>query len=940
MRTTALALLGLGQLAAHPTLAAAESTSVNVKWIDGAPTFHTGTTFGIPWARGRHLANATTFTADAGTLQSWVTAYWPDGSIKWSAHALGGEEAAKDGYTITASGPGNSTAFKRGKRQSVNGTTIEVDDGAEAIVVQTGKITASFAKSGSALVSEIRSSGGKVVGRNGRLVLHSQSGVPEYDDGGSGVEYYKFASKISNATVSSDGEGAARALVTVQGTHSTLGNSTGAHADWLPFTVRFYLYANSDAIRTVHTILYDGDSKSDFISGLGIRFDVPLAGEELYDRHVRIAGVEGGILHEAVQGITGLRRDPSAGARSAQYNGTKTPDKSTWATTVSGRLQWIPTWSDFRLTQLSPDGFNIKKRTKVGQSWVKIPGGTRSGGLAYLGGATTGGLAVGLRDFWKKYPTSLDISDAAADVGSITLWLYSPSAEPMDLRPYHDGLGEDTYAKQLDALEVTYEDWENGYNTPYGIARTNEVFIYAFDSTPSADKLSELTTHSNEPPVLYPEPSYVEKTRALGSYWKTPDATSSSPESAEIESHLDFLIKFYNDQIEQRRWYGFWDHGDIMHGYDTDRHQWKYDIGGYAWDNSELSPDLFFWNHFLRTGRADIYRLAEAQVRHGGEVDSYHLGNFTGLGSRHNVQHWGDSAKQARVSTPVYRKTFYYVSGGDERTGDLIHEALQAERGFYLVDARRKVRAPDVVYNPDPAALYLDFGTDWAGVAAAYLLEWERRGPRWEESRSKLLETARTYPSLKFGFVTGEALYNSLTGTWSSPPTDPSNNGTVSISHLSAVFGVLETLDQLFEHDPDLPKPFIDAWLDYCYFYSASNSEQLARYGKSFGKVNLRQGHARLTAYAAKRRGNETLAQRAWDEFLNDNSADELSPDDPWTTVRWNGSNVLTPVEEADWITTNAAALYGLAGIELLALVGEGVGSGNATGNGTVGARR
>lgn len=55
--------------------------------------------------------------------------------------------------------------------------------------------------------------------------------------------------------------------------------------------------------------------------------------------------------------------------------------------------------------------------------------------------------------------------------------------------------------------------------------------------------------------------------------------------------------------------------------YDEDRHTWKYDSGGYAWDNSELSPDLFFWTFFLRTGRADVFRLAEAQARHGGEVD-------------------------------------------------------------------------------------------------------------------------------------------------------------------------------------------------------------------------------------------------------------------------------------------------------------------------------
>ncbi|KAF2264089.1 hypothetical protein CC78DRAFT_602797 [Lojkania enalia] len=919
-------VLAFTTFASHATSQQLNSTGsdVTVKWLEKPPKYNNGVTFGLPWARGQHLANATTFTASSGNndpvqLQTWVTAYWPDGSIKWTGHAVAGSESIYEEYHVVANGLGNATSSSREKRAATLGG-IRVRDSSSGIEVDTGKIVASFPKSGAALVSSIMSHSGKIVGENGRLVLRSQSGAEDDDKNGSqsGIKYWTFSSKIYNVTVSTNSS--VRALVTVQGIHQEDGDSVATHKDWLPFTVRFYLYANSEALRIVHTIVYDGDAKTDFISGLGIKFDVPLSKEELFNRHVRIAGVDGGILHEAVQGITGLRRDPGKDVRTAQYNGTQLPDKSTWPTNVSGKLQWVPSWNDYRLTQLSPDGFNIKKRTKAGQSWLKIPGGTRAGGLAYLGGATVGGLAVGLRDFWKKYPTSLDISDAATNQGSITLWLYSPSAEPLDVRPYHDGLGEDTYAKQLDALEITYEDYEDGYNTPYGVARTNELYIYAFDSTPSADKLSVLTNQTSEPPVLIATPEYIHSTRALGSYWSLPNITSDSV--ATIESHLDFVVKFYENQIEQRRWYGFWDHGDIQHGYDEDRHTWKYDVGGYAWDNSELSPDLFFWTFFLRTGRADVYRLAEAQARHGGEVDSYHLGNFTGLGTRHGVQHWSDSAKQVRISTPVYRKAFYYLTGGDERTGDLIHTVLEAEKAFYLVDARRKVRDPGVVYHPDPKALYLNFGTDWAGVAAAFLLEWERRGPRWEEARDKLIETTKSFPKLKNGFVTGEALYDSTNGAWAPPPTDPENQGNVSVSHLSAVFGVLETIDELTEHYAEIPKAFTDAWLDYCYYYGASKAEQKARYGRDFGSLSLRQGHSRLTAYAAKKRNNATLAGRAWNEFLNDNSPDELSPTDPWTTVRISGSQVLVPVDEAAWITTNAAALFGLAAIENIALLG------------------
>ncbi|KAH8719234.1 hypothetical protein GQ44DRAFT_809891 [Phaeosphaeriaceae sp. PMI808] len=897
----------------------AQSSTVKVRWLEETPQHFAGTTFGLPWQRGQHAANTTIFTASGDAhLQSWATAYWPDGSLKWTGHAFATTSTPLSEYTITAKS-GNST-LSRLRRQN---SGIQVLDSSDKIVVNTGKVIVTFPKTGNALVSSIRA--------GTRL---SQTGTPDDEEDGkpTDIKYFNFASKVSNVTVSD--ENTVRTLVTVQGIHTSDGK--GAHSDWLPFTVRFYLYTNSEAIRIIHTIIYDGDTTKDFITGIGLRFDVPLAGEELYDRHIRIAGVEGGLLREAVKGITGLRRDPGAAVRSAQFNGTATPNKSTWDSRVSGRLQWIPSWNDYRLTQLSPDGFNLKKRTKAGQSWVKIPGGTRSGGLAYLGGATVGGLAIGLRDFWKKYPTSLDISNAATDKGSITMWLYSPQAGPMDIRPYHDGLGQDTYTKQLDALEITYEDYESNYDTPYGVGRTNELYLYAFSSTPSPEKLSILVNNTNNPPVLVPNPEYIRDTKAIGSYWNVPAALSSA-QAQKIESNMDFLIKFYKNQVEQRRWYGFWDHGDIIHTYDDDRHQWRYDVGGYAWDNSELSPDLFFWDYFLRTGSADAYRLAHDQVRHGGEVDSYHLGNFTGLGTRHGVQHWSDSAKQARIATPVYRKVFYYISGGDERTGDLVHEVLDVDKSFVRVDARRKVRDPSVVYNPDPEALYLNFGTDWAGIAQAYLIEWERRGPRWQEARDKLTEALRTYPKLKNGFVTGEALYNSLTGAWAPPPTDPSNIGNVTVSHLSGVFGVLETsftdftsrdlVDQLIDHfgtsQQNLTQPFLDAFLDYCYYYGASKAEQRARFGKDFGNLNLKQGHSRYTAYVANRRNNATLVPRVWSEYLGDGSKDGLAPDAPWITVRVGGSDVLIPVDEAKWISTNAAALYGVAGIQNLALVGH-----------------
>jgi len=145
-------------------------------------------------------------------------------------------------------------------------------------------------------------------------------------------------------------------------------------------------------------------------------------------------------------------------------------------------------------------------------------------------------------------------------------------------------------------------------------------------------------------PVLAASPEYLHSVRALG-IWSLPD--KSTPFKQAIEDQLEATLAYYEKQVDEQHWYGFWDFGDFMHSYDAERHVWRYDLGGMAWDNTELGTDMWLWMSFLRTGRADLFRLAEAMTRHTSEVDCYHLGKLAGLGSRHNVRHWGDGAKEA-----------------------------------------------------------------------------------------------------------------------------------------------------------------------------------------------------------------------------------------------------------------------------------------------------
>jgi hypothetical protein len=350
-------------------------------------------------------------------------------------------------------------------------------------------------------------------------------------------------------------------------------------------------------------------------------------------------------------------------------------------------------------------------------------------------------------------------------------------------------------------------------------------------------------------------------------------------------------------------------YGDVMHTYDADRHTWRYDVGGFAWDNSELSTDIWLWLYFLRSGRADVFRFAEAMTRHTGEVDVHHIGRFAPLGSRHNVMHWGCSAKQLRISTALNRRYYYYLTA-DERVGDLMREQVDAGYALRTIEPGRKLARTRARSKVDPDGDFADvgFGTDWGSLAGAWLTEWERTGDA--KVRARLMASMRTIAAQPKGFFTSSSRLNLRTGAFAIS-TDPKAGA----SHLSAAFGLPEVCAELIEL---LPVPeFERAWVQYCELFNASAEEQRKALGTDLGPLNLQQGHARLTAYAAHRRKDAALAQRAWREFYAGRAG--FGPNQRYESRRIEGNAVLNPVDEAAWVSTNSAAQWGLAAIECLA---------------------
>lgn len=869
-------------------------SEVELHWLEGAvPGRCDGTTWGVPWPRGQVSAGQTFALSSADgkavPVQSWPLAYWPDGSLKWSGHSIGG-------------GVGHPKLILSPGKPASPAHAVTVTENAEVVTIDTGVIQCRVPKRGSRIIESITRDGRELL-RDGKLVACSQD-HPDLEATGA-LRLENFESEISEVTI--EQKGPVRAVLKLSGKHQS-----GERA-WLPFTLRLYFHAGGEAVRLMHSFVFDGDETKDFLRGLGVRFSVPMR-DLPHDRHIRFCGEDGGLWAEAVRNLTGLRRDPGPDAIQAQLAGKACPPVEQIAERARTRLSYIPTWGDYTLTQLSPDAFGIRKRTKAGHAWISAAHGGRSSGTGFIGGATGGGIAFGIRDFWKRFPTQLDVRGAASDLAEVTMWLWSPEAPAMDLRFYHDGLGMDSYEKQTDGgLEITYEDYEPGYGTPRGIARTNEMMLWALAATPAREELVKMADAVSVPPLLACSPEHLHFTQVFGgAIWSLPDR--STPAKRKLEELHDSKIAYYLKQIEERRWYGFWDHGDVMHTYDAARHVWRYDVGGYAWDNSELSTDLWLWYAFLRSGRADIFRMAEAMTRHTGEVDVYHTGRFAGLGTRHGVQHWGDSSKQLRISTAIYRRPYFYLTA-DERVGDLLREVVHADARLADTDPHRKVSPP----SGQESQTRISVGTDWGSAASNWLTEWERtHNP---EVRQWLVNAMKVIGGNPLGFFSESFGYDPATKTLT-----PASPPTVSVSHLSSVFGLVEICAELIQL-LDVPE-FEKAWLQYCTLYNASADEQFAALGETLKGTNLTSAHARLTAYAAWKKKDPKLAKRAWAELLNaDRATKENVPPQvrltPETPIRIVPPAVLYPVEEFAPFSTNDSAQIGLCLIENLALIGE-----------------
>jgi hypothetical protein len=822
------------------------SSTVSIHWLETSPAIETGVSFGVPFPRGTVQRTQTfALTAPDGKslpVQQWPLAYWPDGSIKFT------------GFATVASGPG---PFRLAAGTPATGTLKTTRNS-----VDTGKMQCVIG--GANAIIESITIDGRVVARDGRLVC-TLDGAPE------------FTSEIRKVTWEQSGP--VRATVKLEGVHKN------ASREWLPFIVRLYFYSGLETIRLVHTIVYDGDHEKDFIRGLGLAFAVPMR-EQVHNRHVRLSGEGDGLWSEPVQPITG-RRNLQGASYPDQLAGKRIANKETFNAAGQKLLTDWAVWDDFKLVQPNADGFAIQKRTNPQSCWLDVIGGRRSSGFVFAGDVS-GGFGVGVKNFWQSHPASLEMRHATTNAADLRVWLWSPDAPAMDLRHY------DTRAHDLDS---SYEDVQPGFSTPHGVARTSELMLFPSGGVPTKAETEHHAKLAQAPPILMAPPEHLVSAKVFG-IWGLPDR--STDQKRQLEDQIDACFAHYHKEVEQRHWYGFWNFGDVMHQHDGARHEWRYDIGGFAWDNTELGTDIWLWYHFLRTGKAEAFRMAEAMTRHTSEVDTYHLGRFAMLGSRHNVRHWGCGAKEARISQSFYRRFYYYLTT-DERIGDVIREVVNVDATSIDLDPMRlaRPRTADFKY---PARVR--GGPDWLAFIGNWMTEWERTGDtKW---RDKIVKGMDSVAAMPFGFLTGPEQvygYDPKTGQlWALE----NRVGTYNLATIMGGGEVVFELNELIDH-----AGWKKAWEQYCRLHTAR--EDVVTRDKTTGTEGSDGQYARpgrLSAYLYRLTKNDAFARKAWAGVrIPRIGAQHLE-----------GPEVVTPIDDVTGIATNSVAQGCLEAIEVIAM--------------------
>ena len=811
------------------------------------------TTFGGYWPQGSVRKEKFRLTGEQGKpvqVQSEIAARWPDGSVKWSRH------------TALADEIGQSCELIPGEGEDGHGLTVTA--AADGWMVRGEAICLTVPKEGDSLAIDCERRNVAAFDRIAPILMVSH--VTEEQDS-STVRTRKLPCLITARQL--EMEGPLETVFRFDGVHLEDGQEK------MPFRIRMCVRADGD-ITFDDTFFFQGDYTRDRLAGWGLRFETRLSGKS-YQRHIRLL-TDGAVYHDHATQLFHWRKRLNPDLLAAQNRG----ETVAASPELDEAAADLPRWDHFSLCQDAADHFCIRKKAWEEGCWLDGVQGRRAPGCMAVSDPERT-LSFHLRECWEKHPAGLEIQSLSGENTVCTVWFYSPQAAPFDFRHYD----RRTYPMS------NYEGFDYMLPDPNGVAVTCHVCVRQENRYITDEELKAVSHTVRRPAVYTASPEYYHEHKAFG-YWSLPKRETET--ARWMEDQITAAVNFYASEVESRSWYGLFNYGDFMHTYEASRHMWRWDVGGYAWDNTELTPTYWLWLQFLRTGSERVFRLAEALSRHAADVDMYHFGPRKGLGSRHNVRHWGCPCKEPRVSMAGHHRPLFYLTG-DRRIGDCMEDTLAAAESLRVMPW----------YKRKDGTVRLRSGPDWAALVSDWMTAYERTlNPAWRE---KIEDGVAVLSAAPLGLTSGpEFGFDPASCQLRYEGERP--NGSM---HLQACMGEtevwLETADML---GSEALKTMTAR--NGRYFFLPPEE----RMKESNGLLQNRQFgspiySAEMQAWAAKEEKDEAMARAIWRNFL----ALLYAPDRPEGFlpvaygVREDGQALL----EIPWITTNFTAQWCLKAI-------------------------
>jgi len=583
---------------------------------------------GVPFARGalRECAEARLVAADGRELPCRVRpiARWYDGSVKWLL------------VDTQVSVPANGEVKLRlrpGEAPSAARPRVKLTESADSIVVDTGPAKFVFSRRSFGLPAEawadLNGDGrweAQVSKGRGEFVCeveHQPPGPPEEEN------WLRDATGAARERFEAGPGGGYQAEVeTANDLHVVvklsgwLTNAEGRRL--IQYVIRAHAYAGRPELQIVHTLVYAGDPKQDFIRNISLRFP-----------------------YKTGDGVTwGL--------------GGEAPHQGKLAAGQSVCLYEIgPT----KIYHLAPYTLDKTVYYSVVQGGEELAKGKEAAGWARLGDRRTA-VHLAMRNFWQMHPKELGL-----DSGGITLGLWPEhGGKVLDLRRRSDEI-DNVYHYDLSL-------WPYGGE---GLGITHEMLL-RFGSA-QEDLGEEMVARLNAPLLLECSPEWYADSGAFG-----PVAVADPTHYPRLEGLQNVGLEWIRHNQRVFHWDGMIDYGDTMfHGYETPSH-YGY-VGEKAWcsrgyvgwlcNDGTLTHSLFL--QYVRTGDYEAFRTAEAMARHVMEVDTCHYcaedPTYVGGGHRHDQQHWGNGVRG--YGTATHGAIDYYLLTGDERAREVAGEYAQ-----------------------------------------------------------------------------------------------------------------------------------------------------------------------------------------------------------------------------------------------------------------------